>query len=353
MAKLQRFAAKIFGSGAGADQIGVFGSLFAGSEATTTDPKVAQSLSNWLTGWFGAAIGGNAPAIEDMNAGFFVTTYQIAKILQAGVAEWDAETTYFIGSFASDSLGGLYYSLTDDNLNHALSDTTNWKLYSSEPTGIGKDYFGSVLPAGYVWAAGKTIGNASSNATERANADTQALFTLLWNNYSNTLLPIYDSAGVASTRGANAAADFAANKALSLIDKRGRVSAGKDDMAGTTPAGRLTSATMIPDGVTLGAHGGEETHVLTEAELASHTHLQNSHNHTQDAHGHNIPMVAQPTGGGNFVPQAPAGSAGGTAGTAGTTATNQAATAVNQDTGSDDAHNNVQPTIVCNYIIKL
>jgi microcystin-dependent protein len=34
------------------------------------------------------------------------------------------------------------------------------------------------------------------------------------------------------------------------------------------------------------------------------------------------------------------------------TATNIATTATNQDTGGDQAHNNLQPYIVLNYIIK-
>lgn len=37
---------------------------------------------------------------------------------------------------------------------------------------------------------------------------------------------------------------------------------------------------------TSGQTGGEETHVLLTAELATHNHTQNSHNHTQDAHTH-------------------------------------------------------------------
>lgn len=36
----------------------------------------------------------------------------------------------------------------------------------------------------------------------------------------------------------------------------------------------------------LGETGGEETHSLTEDELAIHTHIQNSHNHTQVEHNH-------------------------------------------------------------------
>lgn len=132
MAKLDRIVARIFGSGAGADQIGVFGSLFAGSEATTTSPATAQSLSNWLTGWFAAAIGGNAPAIEDMNSVCFVLAYQIAYMMQAGVPEYNVDTTYYIGSLANDGLGNLYVSIVDDNLAQALTNSTKWQLYTQK-----------------------------------------------------------------------------------------------------------------------------------------------------------------------------------------------------------------------------
>lgn len=334
--RLARVVGKIFGSAAGIDQIGVFGSLFAGSEATTTNPATAQSLSNWLTGWLGAAIDGNAPAIEDMNAAFFVHSHQIAYMLQSGVAEWNTDTFYYTGNIVNIS-GVLYVSLTDDNTaNDPTTDSINWKILSFDATGTGKDYFGSVLPAGYVWASGKTIGSAASGATERANADTFNLYKLLWDNYSNTLLPIYDSAGVASIRGASAATDFAANKRMSIIDKRGRVSVGKDDMGGTS-ANRITAAISGIDGDVLGNVGGEEGHVLTTPEMPSHTHTQNAHNHT----------VTGTASGGPATPafsNADSGSA---------TLTTSSTTATNQNTGGGGTHNNVQPTIICNYILKL
>lgn len=66
-----------------------------------------------------------------------------------------------------------------------------------------------------LWSNG-TIGDGSSSATIRANADCATLFALYWDNYSNTLCPIYTSAGVVSTRGASAAADFAAHKRLGV-----------------------------------------------------------------------------------------------------------------------------------------
>lgn len=137
MAKITRVAQRIFGSGAGVDQIAQFGSLFAGTPAFTTSAAVAQSLSNWLTGWFAAAIGGNAPAIEDMNAAMFVMTYQLAYILQTGSPEWNTDTVYYIGSIANDGSGVLYKSLTNANQGNALSDTANWrKLSSSVPVAL-------------------------------------------------------------------------------------------------------------------------------------------------------------------------------------------------------------------------
>jgi hypothetical protein len=81
--------------------------------------------------------------------------------------------------------------------------------------------FSSTAPMDTIAIDGTTIGDGSSGATSRANADTLALFTLLWDGANNTLLPIQNSAGAASTRGASAAVDFAAHKRMpvpTLID---------------------------------------------------------------------------------------------------------------------------------------
>lgn len=114
--------------------------------------------------------------------------------------------------------------------------------------------FATGAKTGFVRANGRTIGDATSGGTERANADTSALFTHLWNNFSNTICP------VSSGRGANAAADFAAHKNITLPDARGRVPTGMDDM-GNSAAGRVTGAT------TLGDFGGSETRIISQANL--------------------------------------------------------------------------------------
>lgn len=75
-------------------------------------------------------------------------------------------------------------------------------------------------PAGWLLVDGKTIGSAASGATARANADTLTLYTKLW-NFSAAAVPITTSTGAASTRGASAAADFAADKRLALFTPDG------------------------------------------------------------------------------------------------------------------------------------
>jgi hypothetical protein len=131
MARLTRYTQKLFGSSAGSNEMAEFGSLAAGTPArytgATITPDIIQTLSNYLVGWLGAVIGENSPAIEDMNSLCYLFSYQLSYLLQLGVPEWIATTTYYIGSIASDGAGNLYSSLTNANLNNALSDATNWK----------------------------------------------------------------------------------------------------------------------------------------------------------------------------------------------------------------------------------
>lgn len=157
---------------------------------------------------------------------------------------------------------------------------------SLNPTGIAIPYFGAVAPAGWLFCSGKTIGNGVSGGTSRANADTLTLFTLLWTTAGNSILPIQDSTGAASTRGANPTADFNANKRFPLPDMRGRNFLGLDNLGGTT-AGRITSASLNGSGSsTLGAAGGEEAHVQSVAELAAHTHsYQDSYSGSGSTYG--------------------------------------------------------------------
>jgi microcystin-dependent protein len=228
---------------------------------------------------------------------------------------------------------------------------------SVHPPGVGAPFWGSIAPVGWVLASGNTVGNPLSGATERANEDTFYLFEVLWNSYSNAILAIQDSAGVASTRGASAAADYAANKRMPTIDMRGRTAVGRDNMGGTT-ASRVTAGESGITGTTLGATGGAQSHAITTAQLAIHTHVQVAHNHTQTA---STGSLSTYPGGVAADLQADFRSAGSVAG--GTDArrvadyfTNNAIanrTPTNNNEGSGSTHQNTQPSIICNYILKL
>jgi microcystin-dependent protein len=151
--------------------------------------------------------------------------------------------------------------------------------------GIVVPYAGTSAPTGWLLCYGQTVSQATY----------PALYAILGTTYG-------------SDGGGN----------FTLPDLRGRVVAGQDDMGGSS-ANRLTDQSGGVDGDTLGDTGGAETHALSIAELAAHTHSGGM------ATGTNTTDGAGATGG---------------------------ASANTGSTGSGTAHNNVQPTIILNYLIK-
>ena len=109
---------------------------------------------------------------------------------------------------------------------------------------------------------------------------------------------------------------------FNLPDSRGRGLVGKDDMGGSA-ANRLTTAGSGVDGATLGAAGGAQTHTLAGSEIPSHTHSE-------------VTAVNSVYGWayGDYSAAALAGS--------GSTGSY----------GGGGAHNNVQPSLVANIMIK-
>ena len=102
-------------------------------------------------------------------------------------------------------------------------------------TGAVQAYYGTGTRSGYVRLNGRTIGSATSGATERANSDAQQLFEYLWNTDSTLT--------VSGGRGVSANADWLANKTLTLPDARNRVFAGLGDM-GNSDAGLFAGLTF-------------------------------------------------------------------------------------------------------------
>jgi microcystin-dependent protein len=130
---------------------------------------------------------------------------------------------------------------------------------------------------------------------------------------------------------------------FNVPDLRGRVVAGKDDMGGTA-ANRLTSTTMSPDGVTLGATGGEQTHTLVTSEMPSHAHRiwsSDGGGSGSNVAGFGSSSISEACG---LIP---------IGGTESYYSTFNAGHAVMESTGGGGAHNNVQPTLILNYIIAI
>ncbi|KAB2864177.1 MAG: hypothetical protein F9K46_04990, partial [Anaerolineae bacterium] len=113
---------------------------------------------------------------------------------------------------------------------------------------------------------GRNIGSVASGANAAAD-NLSALFIHLWNKFANAELPIYDSTGSLTSRGASGAADWAANKRLPLPDMRGRAAVALDNN-GSGSANRITAAWADA----LGGAGGAENHTLTIAEMPAHQH---------------------------------------------------------------------------------
>lgn len=117
--------------------------------------------------------------------------------------------------------GELFQALYTANAFHIINPRFN-----IIPTGLVAWYVGLTAPDGWVKMNDGTIGSAASNATNRAHVDCRLLFSQLWYTaQGNTTFTIYDSAGVASTY-TTEAADWAANKAITVPKVLGRAIVG-------------------------------------------------------------------------------------------------------------------------------
>jgi microcystin-dependent protein len=167
------------------------------------------------------------------------------------------------------------------------------------PIGSVTAFAGSAAPSGWLLCGGQTVSRTQYSG----------LFLTIGTTYG---------AGDGSTT-------------FALPDLRGRVIAGEDDMGGTA-ANRLTSGGSGVTGTTLGATGGAETHTLTSSQQASMSIY----------YGQPTVLDHQRVGGG--------GALGGYVMNGNISVNNGLGTLT--ALGGGGAHNNTQPTIVLNYIIK-
>ena len=143
---------------------------------------------------------------------------------------------------------------------------------------------------------------------------------------------------------------------FTLPDLRGRVVAGQDDMGGAS-ANRLTGQSGGVDGDLLGSAGGAETHTLTEAQLATHDHLVDMgvpiNTGSGGSHSHSFVYGQRAkSGDGQEVSDLTHTGYTETTSTVGSHTHTVDIPAFNSgNAGSGSPHNNVQPTLVLNYMI--
>jgi microcystin-dependent protein len=186
------------------------------------------------------------------------------------------------------------------------------------PAGVITPYGGSTAPTGWLLCHGQAVSRST--------------YAALYAVFSDT----YGSGNGSTT--------------FNLPDLRGRVIAGLDNMGGTA-ASRLTDTTITGGADGLGEVGGAQTHLLTGAESGTSAHSHNASTNTTGAHTH--AQVGDVDPGGTGIRAAFNGlnlekNQTGSAGAHSHTVTVNAATAAN----ASSAHNNVQPTMVLNYIVK-
>jgi microcystin-dependent protein len=281
--------------------ITVYKAFALGSVNAHPNPVVTDGFGRWPTVYMDEANG----------------FYRVRVTTAGGVIVFDEDGIPIIGQSGGGGGGG------DNPVNPTA-------VFS---TGDLKARYDTDFVDGWVRLNARTIGSATSGASERANADTQALFEYLW-HHDNTLV-------VVGGRGSTANADWLANKQITLPDGRGRVLVGLDTM-GNIAAGNVAAATD------LGWIGGEGSHTLIVNEMPSHTHTGQA---TENGnHRHTI--------GADFI-GAGIGSTGGYVlpddnGNAFTSVAGNHIHALDIDNaGGGLGHNNVQPSMAITLYIKL
>lgn len=148
-----------------------------------------------------------APDVGYAGAWVITVTEGQTTVISSNIAKYIDTSNY------PDDVSSQNTAFLDEKLPAKISLATGDARYALKSEGAETgDVTFSILTskAGWVLLNDGTIGNAVSGATNRANADTQALFTFIWNNILDAWCP------VSGGRGASAAADFAANKTIQL-----------------------------------------------------------------------------------------------------------------------------------------
>lgn len=224
--------------------------------------------------------------------------------------------------------------------NLLTSNGTTWQSTTpaaSLPTGALCPYAGSSAPTGYLLCDGSSVSSSTY----------LALHAVISNTYGGT------------------AYTGAAGLSFNLPDLRGRLPMGAGTGTGLNASGTGAPTGTAQTARTRGQWLGEETHLLTTAELASHTHANTvgssaggSNQITggmsaNENHSHTLVNYSSSTGSGTYNIT---NRSGGNTDQLSTNSTNLAHThnigINNVAAGENSRHSVVPPVVVLNYIIK-
>jgi microcystin-dependent protein len=165
--------------------------------------------------------------------------------------------TFYEGTIFSDTIFQTY-----DEIDSVIS---------LPQTGDVRVSLNSFAPFGWVFCNDGVLSNGNPAIvlpagipSARNNADTYALFSLIWNatNSNPSYAPLYDSSGVLLvSRGASALADFSASRQLSLTKALGRAIASQGLANGQSTTWNLSQINV-----------GNESQTLSANNLPAHTH---------------------------------------------------------------------------------
>ena len=297
---------------------------FTGAGVTEGDFKSAiTALRDYLSGLFGTD-GVTTTALATLGAALSgyaakTTTYAViagdrGKLIDATTGTWTlsllAAATAGDGFTVAIKNSGSGLITVDPNLSETIDggstlainagesavlycNGTGWVTVgksSGVPSGAMMGYGGGTVPSGWLLCYGQAISRTT---------------------YASLFAAVGTTHGVGD-----------GSTTFNLPDSRGRGLVGKDDMGGSA-ANRLTTAGSGVDGATLGAAGGAQTHTLAGSEIPSHTHSE-------------VTAVNSVYGWANGDYSAAALAGSGSTGSY----------------GGGGAHNNVQPSLVANIMIK-
>lgn len=249
-----------------------------------------------------------------IDAGVASDTNGQSKLADAGAFfktnTTDGFTNPAAGEVGINTAGSKRLSVTAASI--APAGTTVFSGPGAFPIGASSPWFSDTLPSGFgtfAWLNGQAISRTTY----------AAVFAIL-----GTAFGVGDG-----------------TTTFNLPDTRDNVLVGKGTMGATSAAGRITNFVTS----TLGNLFGECLHLLGIGEIPSHNHTLTDPGHTHTTTPA-VPVVIQNAGGGSYF----------TASTQTTAnlAINNAMTGISiAAAGGGGTHNNVQPSLVCNWVMRI